>query len=147
MEKKKDDIILEIIRLLKPNGYADYHDIWTRTRLNLQYISQGALRDLYTLLLARNERKVKKEDILGSCEHCGELFLDYNKIFVNPDGNELCEDCMYQEAYKIYQKEGQYAVEKYGDASGLPRKYCMPCEVETPNLNGTCLVCGISTEG
>lgn len=89
---------------------------------------------------------MKKEDVLGSCEYCGELFIDYNKFFINPDGKELCEYCMHREAYRIYREKGQSAVEEYGDASNLPRKYCPPCETMTPNLNGVCLVCGTLTE-
>ena len=86
---------------------------------------------------------MKYTDIVGVCERCGELIFDLTEIYDTPENDiEICEKCVYQEAYNLYQEFGQSAVEDYGDKLGLKRRYCEPCEAMTPDLNGSCLVCG-----
>ncbi len=57
---------------------------------------------------------------------------------------------LQEQAYFLYQENGAEAVYKFANDLGMDYSYCKPCEAETPNNGGDCLVCGqdfgLSTE-
>ncbi len=50
----------------------------------------------------------------------------------------------YNEAYKIYEKEGITAVYDFANANGISSwSHCDSCDAETPDcITNSCLVCG-----
>ena len=55
---------------------------------------------------------------------------------------ELTERKLLDEAYDLYQKYGQYAVNGWAEKNGIPYSYCEACEDDTPHVGDTCAVCG-----
>jgi hypothetical protein len=91
---------------------------------------------------------MKREDIVGVCEGCGDIFFDLDEIVRTTFDRELCVSCVFYEAYEIYKKEGYTGVFNYADGSPDLNKwaYCEPCDNTCPVLDGSCLVCGSSIE-
>ncbi len=50
----------------------------------------------------------------------------------------------YEQAYRIYEKHGQYAVYKFAQDNNIDEwSWCVPCEDNTPDCDdNVCLVCG-----
>lgn len=80
-----------------------------------------------------NDPKLKAMEKAVKCMMAIKLLQDTSK--------ETNQD-IFDEAYKIYTDKGQDAVFVYANEKGLEYAYCSPCEIDSPSLEDTCLVCG-----
>jgi hypothetical protein len=56
---------------------------------------------------------------------------------------DMTNDQIKEEAYRLYQAQGQSAVEKFAVEIGITDSaYCQGCEDDEPVVDGECLVCG-----